>query len=246
MMSIPVLTHARKDPPANFSFAFQPIVDIESGTAYSHEALVRGSNGESARSVLDAYQAQIAQFDSACRARALQVARSIGVHGNLNINLLPSVALHETFGLASTLEAALREGFPPEAIIVEATEVDLFSDPVQFAAAINQYRRAGIRFAIDDFGAGYSGLGLLAEFQPDMVKLDMCLVRNIHSHGPRQSIVRAIRQVCLDLGMDLVAEGVETVEEFRWLQGIGISLFQGYLFARPMFEGLPEFVIPDR
>ncbi len=245
-MSMSQLAAALENPLANFSFAFQPIVDIESGTAYSHEALVRGSNGESARSVLDAHQAQIAPFDSACRARALQVARAAGVHGNLNINLVPSLALHETFGLASTLEAALREGFPLEGIIVEATEVDLFSDPARFAAALNRFRRAGIRFAIDDFGAGYSGLGLLAEFQPDMLKLDMCLVRNIHSHGPRQSIVRAIHQVCLDLGIDLVAEGVETVEEFRWLAGLGVNLFQGYLFARPLFEGTPEFVIPDR
>jgi EAL domain-containing protein (putative c-di-GMP-specific phosphodiesterase class I) len=156
------------------------------------------------------------------------------------------VALDETLGLASTLAAARRERFSPERIIVEATEVDLIGDPAHFAGVLNQYRRAGIRFAIDDFGAGYSGLSLLAEFQPDMVKLDMRLVRNIHSHGPRQSIVRAIHQVCLDLGMDLVAEGVETVEEFRWFAGLGVQLFQGYLFGQPLFEGVPEFVIPDR
>ncbi|HLM53057.1 MAG TPA: EAL domain-containing protein [Pseudoxanthomonas sp.] len=237
---------APEDQFGDFSFAFQPIVDIETGTTYSHEALVRGRNGESAGSVLDGHRARIALFDSICRARALRVASSVGLPGNLNINLLPSVALDEAFGLASTLAAARRERFSPERIIVEATEVDLIGDPAHFAGVLNQYRRAGIRFAIDDFGAGYSGLSLLAEFQPDMVKLDMRLVRNIHSHGPRQSIVRAIRQVCLDLGMDLVAEGVETVEEFRWFAGLGVHLFQGYLFGQPLFEGTPEFVIPDR
>jgi EAL domain-containing protein (putative c-di-GMP-specific phosphodiesterase class I) len=230
---------------ADFSFAFQPIINTQTGTAYSHEALVRGRNGESARMVIDLHQDQMASFDATCRARALQVARAVGVPGNLNINILPSVAMDQVYGLAATLEAALREGFPPDRIIVEATEVDFIRNPTEFATALNRYRRAGIRFAIDDFGAGHSGLNLLSEFQPDMVKLDMCLVRNIQIHGPRQAIVRAIQQICLDLGMDLVVEGVETLEEFRWFAALGVNLFQGYLFAQPLFEGLPEFVIPE-
>ena len=91
--------------------------------------------------------------------------------------------------------------------------MEAIGDPAKFAKVIAEYRRTGMRFAIDDFGAGYSGLGLLAEFQPDIVKLDMALVRDIHSHGPRQSIVRATAQVCVGVGIDLVVEGEETVEE---------------------------------
>jgi EAL domain-containing protein (putative c-di-GMP-specific phosphodiesterase class I) len=87
-------------------------------------------------------------------------------------------------------------------------------------------------------------LNLLAEFQPDIVKLDMGLVRGIDSHGPRQAIVRAISQVCVDLGIDFVIEGVETVDEFAWFSDLGAHLFQGYLFAKPMFEGMPLFGIP--
>ncbi|MGI8548679.1 MAG: EAL domain-containing protein, partial [Gemmatimonadaceae bacterium] len=96
-----------------------------------------------------------------------------------------------------------------------------------------------MKFAIDDFGAGHSGLNLLAYFQPDMIKLDRNLLRGIESRGPRQSITRAIVMVCTDLGIDIVAEGVETVEEFAWLEHAGVRLFQGYLFAKPGFESLP-------
>ncbi len=229
-----------------FSFAFQPIVDTDTRQAYSHEALVRGLNNESAYQVIQRYSKdQMPAFDSACRAKAIEVAVAIGLDTSLNLNFLPSAALDLTFGLNSTCDAANRHSFPLERIIVEATEVEAIVDHVHFAQVLNEYRRAGIRLAIDDFGAGYAGLNLLADFQPDIVKLDMGLVRGIESHGPRQSIVRAISQVCIDLGIDLVIEGVETVDEFAWFSDLGAHLFQGYLFAKPMFEAMPPVNIPD-
>lgn len=230
----------------DFSFAFQPIVDTHARAVYSHEALVRGLNNEPAYQVINRYSAdRMAAFDAACRAKAIEVAARIGVHTHLNLNFLPSAALNATVGLDSTIEAANRHSFPLERIIVEATEGELIGDLAEFARIINEYRRTGMRFAIDDFGAGYSGLNLLAEFQPDIVKLDMGLVRNIQSHGPRQAITRAIAQVCVDLGIDLVVEGVETVDEFSWFSDLNVHLYQGFLFARPMFEAMPPFHIPD-
>jgi blue light- and temperature-responsive anti-repressor len=230
----------------DFSFAFQPIVDTQARVAYSHEALVRGLNNEPAYQVIKRYSGdRMPAFDAACRAKAIEVAARIGVDTHLNLNFLPSAALSATVGLDSTVEAAARHSFPLDRIIVEATEGEAIGDHVKFAKVVNEHRRAGMRFAIDDFGAGYSGLNLLAEFQPDMVKLDMLLVRGIESHGPRQAIVRAIAQVCVDLGIDFVVEGVETVEEFSWFNDLGVNLYQGYLFAKPMFEAMPPFHIPD-
>lgn len=230
----------------DFSCAFQPIVDVRSGTAYSHEALVRGLNNEPAYQILNRYAgARMATFDAACRAKAIEVAARIGVNTHLNLNFLPSAALDVALGLNSTIDAANRHSFPLERIIVEATEVEAIGDHAQFTRVINEYRRAGMGLAIDDFGAGYSGLSLLADFQPDIVKLDMSLVRDIHSHGPRQAIVRAIAQVCVDLGIDFVVEGVETINEYSWFNDLGVYLYQGYLFAKPMFEGMPPFTIPE-
>jgi len=232
--------------PLDFSFAFQPIVDTIARRAYSHEALVRGRNNEPAHEVLQRYAGErMPAFDAACRARAIEIAALIGVDTHLNLNFLPSAVLNVAVGINSTIEAANRHSFPLDRIIVEATEVEAIGDQKHFARVVNEYRRAGMQLAIDDFGAGYSGLSLLAEFQPDIVKLDMGLVRGIHSHGPRQAIVRAIAQVCVDLGIDLVVEGVETIDEFSWFSDLGVHLYQGYLFARPMFEAMPTFEIPD-
>jgi len=229
----------------DFTFAFQPIIDSRTRTVYSHEALVRGVNNEPAYQVLQRHAgSEMAAFDATCRARAIEVASRIGVHTYLNLNMLPSAALDLETGLNSTIEAASQHSFPLDRLIVEATEVEAISDHVHFAEVLNEYRRAGIRLAIDDFGAGYAGLSLLSEFQPDFVKLDMGLVRGIQSHGPRQSIVRAIAQVCADLGIDFVAEGVETIDEFYWFADLGVNLYQGYLFAKPMFEAMPAFQIP--
>lgn len=232
--------------PRDFSFAFQPIVDTHARVVYSHEALVRGLNNEPAYQVIKRYSGhQMAAFDAACRAKAIEVAARIGVHTYLNLNFLPSAASDAAFGLNSMIEAAIRHSFPQDRIIVEATETEAIADPAQFAKVINEYRRAGMRLAIDDFGAGYSGLNLLSEFQPDIAKLDMGLVRGIESNGPKQAIVRAIAQVCIDLGIDFVVEGVETVDEFSWFNDLGVNLYQGYLFAKPMFEAMPPFQIPE-
>lgn len=229
----------------DFSFAFQPIVDTHARTAYSHEALVRGLEGEPAFQVLQRYSGdRMPAFDAACRAKAIEVAARIGIHTSLNRNFLPSAAFNLADGLDSTVEAAERHSFPLDRIIMEATEGEAIGDLPRFAKVINEYRRCGIRLAIDDFGAGYAGLNLLSEFQPDIVKLDMALVRGIQSHGPRQAIVRAIAQVCNDLGIDFVVEGVETIDELAWFADLGVNLYQGYLFAKPMFEAMPPFSIP--
>ena len=90
-----------------------------------------------------------------------------------------------------------------------------------------------------------SGLNMLADFQPDQIKIDMNLVRGTERHGPRQSIVRAVVQVCGDLGIDVIAEGVESLAEYTWFAEQGVCLFQGYLFAKPGFESLPQAQFPD-
>ena len=102
------------------------------------------------------------------------------------------------------------------------------------------YRKQGFKTAIDDFGSGYAGLNLLADFQPDLLKLDMELIRGIDQDSVRQVLVDGTVQMCRRLGVEVIAEGVETREELAALKGMGIQLFQGYLLARPGFEALPD------
>ncbi len=124
------------------------------------------------------------------------------------------------------------------------TEQEAIQEQEKFVKLANEYHGLGLNVAIDDFGAGYSGLNLLAEFPPDLVKLDIALIKAIHQNGPKQTIVKAIIQVCFDLGIDLLAEGVETVEEYRWLKNHGIEIFQGFLFAKPGLGKLPKVNFP--
>ncbi len=228
-----------------FSFAFQPIVDALAGDIYSYEALVRGCGNESAFSILERVDADaMPAFDERARIVAIELAARLGIGCRLNLNLLPRSVMASDAPLNSTVAAAERFGIPLARIVLEATEGEVIDDHIHFARVVDRYREMGVKFAIDDFGAGYSGLNLLADFQPDMVKLDMNLVRGIDSRGPRQAIVRAIVQACGDLGIDVLAEGVETVAEYLWFRSAGVGLFQGYLFAKAGFECLPGFRDP--
>lgn len=230
----------------DFSFSFQPIVNVAAGEVESFEVLVRGASGEPAGQVFQqVHEANKYHFDELLRIKAVPLAVELGVTCHLNLNLLPrSIEISKT-AISSTLESSKQAGLPIENIVLEVTESEIIKDAERFAQAVNHYRSFGVNFAIDDFGAGFSGLNLLAEFQPDSIKIDMYLVRDIDSNGPRQAIVRGIIRTCQDLGIDIIAEGVETDDEYQWLFEEGIELFQGYFFAKPGFEHLPLAFFPN-
>jgi blue light- and temperature-responsive anti-repressor len=223
-----------------FSYAFQPIVDAETDCLFAHEALIRGPAGEPAASVLAAVDPAFRHvFDREARIAAIALAARLGMPGLLSLNFLPQALDVLPDAVGSMLDAAARAGVPARSLILEVTEGEIIHDPHRLAEHLNAYRAQGLRLAIDDFGAGYAGLNLLADFQPDIIKLDMQLVRGVDSHGPRQAIARAVIQACDDLGIDVIAEGIETKSEYRWFRRIGVRLYQGYLFGRPAFEALP-------
>jgi len=228
-----------------FSYAFQPIVDTAAREVFSYEALIRGPGNEPAYRVLEQVPEDLKhQFDQDSRIEAIKLAARIGLNCHLNLNFLPRSLELCADSIGNTLRAATDNHLSIERIILEVTEGEVIDDHAHFAALLNEYRGMGIKLAIDDFGAGYSGLNLLAAFQPDQVKIDMNLVRGIEKHGPRQAIVRGITQVCEDLGIDIIAEGVETLAEYRWFEDQGIQFFQGYLFAKPSFESFPSVFYP--
>ncbi len=234
--------------PANYTFAFQPIVDANLRCVASYEALVRGRGNESARSVLEPLSGlALWEFDLEARKQALALAARLDLQCMINLNLLPESlnALGKSV-LFNTIETAIAHGLRPEQIVLEVSESEPIRDFKSFVDLANECRSLGVKFAIDDFGAGHSGLNLLADFLPDSLKLDMKLVRDIESKGPRQAIVRGVLTTCADLGIDVVAEGIETLDEYHWLVDEGIELFQGYLFAKPSFEAFPAVYYPDR
>jgi EAL domain-containing protein (putative c-di-GMP-specific phosphodiesterase class I) len=223
-----------------FTFAFQPVVDVRLETVYSYEALVRGPNGESAFWVLNQVNDENRyRFDQDCRVAAVALAARLGMDTNLNINFLPNAVYRPENCIRSTFAAAEKYGFPIERIVFEVVENDHLADPAHLIEIMREYHRFGFLTALDDFGAGFRDLELLVRFQPDVLKLDMDLVRGIELDRARQAVVHGILVMCSELGIRVLAEGVETIAEYAWLRDCGIDLFQGYFFARPGFQTLP-------
>ena len=235
-------------PPFPFTMAFQPVVNVPDGRVHAYEALVRGPQGQSAASVLARVTAENRYaFDQNCRRKAIELASRLGLaeHGaRLNINFSPGAVYEPANCIRATLAAARRHGFPLDRITFEVIEDEKVADTGHLDAIFREYRRHGLRTALDDFGAGHSGLNLLAAFQPDTLKLDRGLVAGIDSSAARRAIVAGIAGICRALRIELVAEGVETAAELATLRQLGVALMQGYLFARPQFEALPVPLFP--
>jgi EAL domain-containing protein (putative c-di-GMP-specific phosphodiesterase class I) len=206
---------------------------------------VRGTNNESAFSVL----AQINdhnkyKFDQAIRVKALDLAKKLDLQGMLSINFLPNAVYKAETCIRATLEAAAQLNFPTDRIMFEVTEAEKVIDNDHLKSIFAEYKKQKFTTAIDDFGAGYSGLNLLADWQPDIIKLDMALTRNLHQDSVRRALVTGIVYVCKELNIKIIAEGIETLDEYQALAKLGVNLFQGYYFARPGFESLPT--IPEQ
>ena len=225
----------------DFTMAFQPIVDVHSGEIFAQEALVRGLGGESAGEIISKVtDDNMYKFDQMCRVKAVRLASKLKVDSFLSINFLPNAVYRPENCIRTTIKAASDYNFPLNKIIFEITEVEKVSDNSHLKNIVTEYQRQGFKTAIDDFGADYSGLNLLSVFQPDFIKLDMELIRAIDTNLIKQSIVKGILHVARDLGIAIIAEGIETKDELETLQDFGINLFQGYYFAKPAFEALAE------
>lgn len=184
-------------------------------------------------------------FDQICRVKAVKLAGTLGMKALLSINFMPNAVYQAEYCIRTTLAAAKKYNVDTRNIIFEMIETEDLSTPDHLVSIINTYREMGFRTAIDDFGAGYSRYNLMIASPPDLLKLDMALVRNIHAEPNKQAVVAGIITMMGQLGGRIVAEGVETEDEYFWLRSQGITLFQGYLFAKPGFECLPEPYFPE-
>ncbi|PHV09604.1 EAL domain-containing protein [Chitinimonas sp. BJB300] len=229
--------------PFEFTMAFQPIVDVRTLRPVAYEALVRGRDGESAASILSQVDdSNRYRFDQACRVKAIELAVRLGLgkHDDckLSINFLPNAVYRPASCIRATLEATERFGLSHSRLIFEVTEGEKVRDSAHLQSIFEEYKRHGMMTAIDDFGAGYAGLNLLAQFQPHIIKMDMELTRGIADDPVRQAIVEAVCLACKKLGIRIIAEGIETQSEADLLTELGVTWHQGYLYAKPEIEAL--------
>jgi EAL domain-containing protein (putative c-di-GMP-specific phosphodiesterase class I) len=139
----------------------------------------------------------------------------------------------------TSLAAAERVGFDPGRLMFEFTEDERMRDVAHVRKIIEAYQARGFTTAIDDFGAGYAGLALLADLRPDMLKLDIALILGIDGSAARRTIVAGVARIAEELGVSCIAEGIETAAELQTVKELGIRLCQGYFLARPATEALP-------
>jgi EAL domain-containing protein (putative c-di-GMP-specific phosphodiesterase class I) len=212
--------------------AFQPIVSLSQGRVYAYEALVRTEEKAltSPNALLDAAE-RLGRLNDIGRGVRRRVGEAIPL---MPPGVLAFVNLHPEDINDPELYAAdsLLSQFAGR-VVLEMTERASLDGIGDLAQRMAQLRRMGFRIAVDDLGAGYAGLSSLARLEPEFIKLDMSLVRDVHLNPVKQQLVRSMTGLARSLGLGAVAEGVETLEELDTLVEAGLDLFQGYYFARP-------------
>jgi len=223
----------------DFTMAFQPIVDVSTRTVFAQEALARGIGNLPANTVFqNVNDDNRYAFDQACRVKAVSLAARLNITSLLSINFMPNAVYRPELCIRTTLQCAEEFGFPLERIMFEVTESEQVDDVEHLQSIFSYYRKCGFITALDDFGAGYAGLNMLADLDISILKLDMHLARDVDSNKRKHAIVRGIVTTCNELGIKVIAEGIETRNEFLALHALGIDLFQGFYFGRPAYESL--------
>lgn len=225
---------------AGIAMAFQPIVAFKERRAFAYEALLRTSAADiKGPGDLLGMAEQLGRVHDLGRAVRADVAKVLGAQdpaADIFVNLHPAdLQDPQLYEPGAPLTAHARR------VVLEITERASVSNEEHLAEQIRSLRALGYRVAVDDLGAGYSGLTTLARVQPEFVKLDGSLVRNINASSVNQLVVTAVNDLARDLGLRVVAECIETAQELETLRGLGIDLLQGYLFAKP----LPPFTRVD-
>jgi EAL domain-containing protein (putative c-di-GMP-specific phosphodiesterase class I) len=227
---------------------FQPVMNLRDKSVLGLEALSRGPEGTFFHAPLRLFElateSDLAfELDRKCRRRALQAARALPGDKKLFINVLPSALYDPEFQGESLIRQLTTLGLSPDRIVLEITEKYAIENYSVFAEALAEFTRLGFKIAVDDVGAGYSGLEKIAHLNPNYLKLDRELIRDIDSSYIRREMSRALKAFSEKIGATIIAEGIEREPELQTLVELGIEFGQGFLLARPA-ASLPS-LFPD-
>lgn len=220
------------------STVFQPIVSLQDGTVHGYEALSRGPvasllhNPDMLFKCAQKFN-KLWELEFLCRSKAFEAAFKIESEFKLFLNVNPNIMQDVQFRKGFTREYLEKFDIDPKRIIFEITESEAINHLADFIKTIDNYKEQDYRIAIDDAGAGYSGLNLISDIHPNYIKLDMKLIRNIDKDMTKQSLVRCLNEFSEYTETALIAEGIETKEELLTLIEIGVSYGQGYFIQKP-------------
>lgn len=218
---------------------FQPIVSLVDGSILGYESLSRGPEGsEFERPDMLFKTAEenglVWELEYLCRIKALENASKQKISEMLFINVDPKVIYDEKFKSGFTSDFIKKYNLNPQNIIFEITEKSSIEDYKVFRKIIDNYTNQGYKIALDDTGAGYSGLRMIAETSPQYIKIDMELIRDIDKRPINQALVKALKEFAFATNMDIIAEGIETTNELKTIINLGVKYGQGYLLQKPI------------
>lgn len=227
---------------------FQPIISLSRREVHGYECLARGlAQDGSVIPPADLFQQAkdlglLFNLDRVVRETALRTADNAAVPGHLFVNFLPNAIYDPEFCLRTTMAVAESIGVPRERVVFEIVESESFDDVEHLKKILQYYQSKGVKTALDDVGSGYSSLNTLATLRPDIMKLDMHLIRGIDHDKLKQSIFQGLCRIAGENNIVLLAEGVETEAELAYLRETKVDLVQGYYFSRP--RDVPDYVLP--
>lgn len=220
------------------SILFQPIVAPGENTIHGYEALTRGPSGSALHAPGSLFNAAcqaglLLELEQQCWRLAHERFIELGLPGRLFLNTSSRSLIQPGQPLLRALRGTGKPELRPERVVIEITEQYPIDDFAAVVRAASEYRVQGFHLAIDDLGAGYSGLRLWSELRPDYVKIDSHFLQRVHEDPIKQEFIRSIRDIALGTKSRVVAEGIETASEYQTLLQLGIGLGQGYYFSRP-------------
>ncbi len=226
---------------------FQPIVNLKTGDIIGYEALSRGPVDSPLHLPDKLFKAAADcnkswELESLCRTKAIEKSSVLSKDKYLFLNVDPQIFKDDKFKKGFTKEFLATHNMSPDSIIFEITEKTAIEDYNSFKFVLNNYVNQGYKIAIDDTGAGYSGLKTLAEIKPHYIKIDIDLIRNIDKDTFKQAIIKTFVALGNTTNMKLIAEGIETEEELSTLINLGVYSGQGFFLLRPAgtFLAIPD------
>jgi len=226
---------------------FQPIFNIKNNKLHGFEALSRGPDHSPLHLPVPLFQTaehqgKLSELETLCRSISVTSFTKRQLPGKLFINISPKALLDPNHPKGSTLKLIKQLGLSPSDVVIELSEQYPADDIDLLKSCLNHYRNQGFLTAIDDLGAGYSGLRLWSELAPDYVKIDRHFIHQIDITPVKQEFVRSIVDLCQSLTCKVIAEGIETEAELTMLSQLGVSYCQGYLLGRPEVEPNREYI----
>jgi EAL domain-containing protein (putative c-di-GMP-specific phosphodiesterase class I) len=209
---------------------FQPIIDMQTNKIFAYETLTRGVLPDGTLMCPDVSFKKSARndmnftLDRMCRESALKTTAVKKIDAKVFINFIPTSIYDPEFCLASTVKWAKQLEFDPKNIVFEVVETQDVKDKEHLKSILNYYRDKGFLIALDDVGERYSSLNMIIDIKPDIIKVDRNIIENIDKEPMKQSIYKAPRGICLDNGIKILAEGVETLYELEKVKKLELTM----------------------